>query len=667
MPLEDLIPRLDDRIYEDLLVEIRTRIARYAPEWRPGVSAWTDVNDSDPGVTLAQVFAWLSEMLLYRMNRVPALNYIKFLQLIGLELRPEEPARAEVTLPVEAAFGQPLVRVPARAQLSAEAGDGGPPLIFETTRALVAFRAAIEAVVGDDPDTGLTDFPLEDGRSAQPFQAFGPRAPEGAALAIGLQDAADLPPQTLDLAFSVAGAEQGAAFTTCGGGALSSLAPATLAWEYNHAGAWRALTLLQDDTLAFSRSGHVLLRLPAAGIPAAAKARLRPADPAPRYWIRARIVRSQYERPPELRAIRTNTVAVEQAETVRDEVLGGSDGSRNQRFRLANRPVLAGSLELAIQVSDAGADVWREVPDLSGSGPAANDYVLNRATGEIQAGDGVNGNVPVAYLGNPGGNVVARLYRFGGGRRGNVAAGAIDTLVTPVAGIDQGRVGNLDEAHDGRNEETLEEAMRRAPSSLRSRERAVTVADFEHLAEQAANVKRAKALPGFHPDFPLLALPGVVSVIVVPDAEPANPMPMPSDGTLRSVCRFLEDRRLLTTEVLVVKPQYQKVEVRAEVVALDAADAAQVHDAIGRTLVDYFHPLRGGEDGHGWPFGGTIHYSRVYQRVFGVPGVGSIARLIIVLDDEEQTECRDVPIARHGLLYSLEHQLQVGYATEAAS
>ncbi len=87
MPLDDLLPQLDDRTYDDLVREVRTRIARYTPEWRPGESAWTDVNDSDPGVTLAQVFAWLSEMLLYRMNRVPALNYIKFLQLIGIELR----------------------------------------------------------------------------------------------------------------------------------------------------------------------------------------------------------------------------------------------------------------------------------------------------------------------------------------------------------------------------------------------------------------------------------------------------------------------------------------------------------------------------------------------------------------------------------------------------
>ena len=140
-------------------------------------------------------------------------------------------------------------------------------------------------------------------------------------------------------------------------------------------------------------------------------------------------------------------------------------------------------------------------------------------------------------------------------------------------------------------------------------------------------------------------------------------MPMPSDGTLRAVCRYLDERRLLTTEVFVLKPRYQHVEVHAEIVASDVADAAQVHGAVVTSLVEYFHPLRGGDKGDGWPFGGTIHYSRVYQRVFGVPGVASIARLTIVLDGEEQRECTDVPIARNGLLFSTEHAISVGYAT----
>jgi predicted phage baseplate assembly protein len=672
MPLQDALPTLDDRTYDDLMREVRTRIARYTPEWNPG---WTDVNDSDPGVTLTQVFAWLSEMLLYRMNRVPALNYIKFLELIGVELRAAEPARAEVTLPVDPKFASPTVQVRIGTQLSADPGDGGPQLIFETTRAMVAFRARLAAIVRYDPDTGFAPLSNENDQATQAFQPFGARAIDDAFLGLGFEDPANppavnpapLPGETLDLAIVAAGDNQGVSYVTCSGGTGAAQGPATLVWEYNDGTSWRSLTLLRDDTMAFTRSGHVVLKLPALGIPLAAQTTIAPGDTTPRFWLRARVTKSQYEKPPRLLAIRTNTVPVDQAETIQGEVLGGSDGSRNQVFQLANKPVLAGSLELAIQVSDDGPETWSEKPDLFGSGPSDNDFVLNRTTGEILAGDGVHGNVPVAYVGDPGGNVVAAKYRFGGGRRGNVAAGTITTLVTTVDGIDAGKVANLQAAFAGQEEETLDEAKQRAPSTLRSRDRAVTASDFEYLAKQAGNIKRAKALPGFHPEFPTLKLPGVVSVIVVPDSDPATPAPMPSDGTLRNVCTFLDARRLLTTEVLVLKPSYQSILVIADVVVIDTADSTVVHDAIVKTLVDYFHPLRGGEDGMGWPFGGTIYYSRVSQRIGSVPGVGSVERLTIVLDGNEQPPCTDVQIARNGLLSSVDHQVQVQYAATVDS
>src|SRR6266540_4684557 len=124
MPLENAIPLIDDRTYDSLLTEVRTRIARYTPEWTP---VWTDVNDNDPGITMAQVFAWLAEMLTYRMNKVPELNYIKFLQLLGIELNPAEASQAEVTFPVKSSFIEPFVIVPERTQLTAESPDSGPP------------------------------------------------------------------------------------------------------------------------------------------------------------------------------------------------------------------------------------------------------------------------------------------------------------------------------------------------------------------------------------------------------------------------------------------------------------------------------------------------------------------------------------------------------------
>ena len=83
-------PRLDDRRYDDIVAEARTLVPRYAPEY-------TNLNDSDPGMTIIQLHAWMTDMLLYRLNRVPRLAYVKFLELVDVHLRPAAAARAHLT------------------------------------------------------------------------------------------------------------------------------------------------------------------------------------------------------------------------------------------------------------------------------------------------------------------------------------------------------------------------------------------------------------------------------------------------------------------------------------------------------------------------------------------------------------------------------------------
>jgi predicted phage baseplate assembly protein len=70
------LPRLDDRTYADLVEEARRLIPSFDP-------SWTDHNPSDPGITLIELFAWLTEMLLYRMDRVPEAHVRTFLKLLG--------------------------------------------------------------------------------------------------------------------------------------------------------------------------------------------------------------------------------------------------------------------------------------------------------------------------------------------------------------------------------------------------------------------------------------------------------------------------------------------------------------------------------------------------------------------------------------------------------
>ncbi len=109
------------------------------------------------------------------------------------------------------------------------------------------------------------------------------------------------------------------------------------------------------------------------------------------------------------------------------------------------------------------------------------------------------------------------------------------------------------------------------------------------------------------------------------------------------------------------------VSVEATIVAGDSADPGKVRQQVEAALSAYLHPLTGGDDGLGWPFGGAVRYSKVMQRVFDVAGVDSVPSLVLIVDGDRQPACRDVPIetiAPHALVYAAAHQITVGTLRE---
>ena len=129
-------PNLDDlRFQQDLVDEARLRIIRYCPEW-------TEYNVSDPGITLIELFAWMTELMVYRLNKVPEKNYVKFLDLIGVSLMPAASARAELTFRLAAPF--PLTPedtttavVPRGMEVAAEGAPDAQEVIFTTEEPLL--------------------------------------------------------------------------------------------------------------------------------------------------------------------------------------------------------------------------------------------------------------------------------------------------------------------------------------------------------------------------------------------------------------------------------------------------------------------------------------------------------------------------------------------------
>jgi len=154
-------------------------------------------------------------------------------------------------------------------------------------------------------------------------------------------------------------------------------------------------------------------------------------------------------------------------------------------------------------------------------------------------------------------------------------------------------------------------------------------------------------------------IPGVVTVIIVPESEEAKPMP--SEGMMKTVCEHLNKHRLLTSEVYVIPAQYVKIKVEAEVIVGPEADSMATKKELLENLNKFFHPLKGGLDNKGWPFGGDIYYSDVYKVILGTKGVERVETVEIYKDDKKQDTCKNVGIPRNRLLYSNGHELDVHY------
>jgi predicted phage baseplate assembly protein len=593
-------------------------------------------------------------MVIFRLNQVPELNYVKFLELLGIGLEPANPASVELTFTLVDPPPAPALVIPKGALVAAAPGSG-PPVVFETDRALNALGPKLAAILAFDGFAFSDATPAS--ASGQAFWPLGPIPRSGSALYLGFDFAAGFPDGVeVDLLALLAAGDSLSQGVTCNLGSGEAVPAAQITWEGWDGNSWVKLPLNRDDTRAFVRTGHVSLVVPS-GLHLA---KLQLAGGASAYyWVRGRAERASYDAAPQLTGLVTNSVPATAAQTVQDEILGGSDGSPSQQFSLFFSPVVAGTLVLEID-EGSGFRPWGEVEDFFPYGPDDTVFTLDRAQGVVTIGDGRNGRIPVANPANPGGGVVARLYQYGGGAAGNLPAGTINQVQSPLPGVVS--VTNLRPSAGGSDTETVEEAKSRAAAQLKSRGRAVTPEDFSYLAmgTPGVRIRRAEVLPLAHPAFPGVPIPGVVTVVVVPDIKDAAPSP--SEATLRAVCAQLDRYRLVTTEVHVAPPRYQLIRVQATVRVRASADLAVVRQAVDDALTRYFHPLFGGDDGVGWPLGGTIFYSLVVRTVMEAnPGVARVDGVAIWLDGEESPLCSDVAVKAGALLYSMGHDISTLY------
>ncbi|HEX7151031.1 MAG TPA: baseplate J/gp47 family protein [Thermoanaerobaculia bacterium] len=127
-------PKLDDRGFDDLVGDGRRVIERLCPEW-------TDRSPNDPGMVLVELFAHLTDVMLYRLNRLPMNAYVEFLRLVGVKLQP--PSAASVRLRFTRERGDAPIDIPRGTRVTIARA---PAPIFSTAEAVRLDGSSVEVL-----------------------------------------------------------------------------------------------------------------------------------------------------------------------------------------------------------------------------------------------------------------------------------------------------------------------------------------------------------------------------------------------------------------------------------------------------------------------------------------------------------------------------------------
>ncbi|HEY4720699.1 MAG TPA: baseplate J/gp47 family protein, partial [Anaerolineae bacterium] len=203
---------------------------------------------------------------------------------------------------------------------------------------------------------------------------------------------------------------------------------------------------------------------------------------------------------------------------------------------------------------------------------------------------------------------------------------------------------------------------------LRTRNRAVTADDFEYLAKQASqSVARARCIQARTEEHTDAPPPGTVEVLIVPQVSVGGRVTpqtlQPAPELINEVRRYLDERRLLTTNLVVDSPVYVGVAVEATVVVQRNASIERVQAQIVERLSKYVDPLVGGPDGAGWPFGRDLYLSEVLTIMQSVSGVEFVQDATLFQIDLRSGQARPagqkISLAQDALLFAYDHRITV--------
>lgn len=642
MPLP--APPIDNRRYQDLVDELIQRIPVHTPEW-------TNFNASDPGITIVQLFAHVTESLLYRANQIPERNRAKFLSLLGIPLNPAQEARGLVAfdnvqgppettliqadtellagkmpfrtttsldaLPLEAKLyvKRPLAKVD---DTTAEYYDLLYASYNRPAPQTLSLYESVDVTGGDIVDLGASvdravwiallgrDGDQDIPTAAQPDSWRTLRGKlANRVLSLGIVPKEPIGTRTLG---PVA---QGTANSNVLQYHMPNVVVPIPRVNDAPAPGYRQLAPRADfDPVA--TPGIVELTLP----PASGIGTWQDLDPleagvgdlppsiddakvAGRVvtWLR---ISASSGSAPRFTWIGINAAQARQVIHVTSERLADGDGTPDQIRKLGRAPVLDGSVKLLGFVGKTPRD-WQPIDDILAADPEVPVYpakpsahpltdvfVLDAEAGTIRFGDGLTGRRP-----RPG-EILYASYDYSQGGEGNVAAGSITAGPMVPTGI---AATNPVQTWGGADAETVAQGEKQVPRVIQHRERLVTADDFRTIAWRAPGVTigRIEVLAATHPDIAPVAAgtaPGVVTLMAIPLKDPLHPNAPRSDARfIDALCAHLDPRRLVTTELVLRGADYLGIWLSIGIEVEANHQTAEVVEAVKARIEQYLSPL----------------------------------------------------------------------------
>lgn len=319
-------------------------------------------------------------------------------------------------------------------------------------------------------------------------------------------------------------------------------------------------------------------------------------------------------------------IPVQEGKSIVNEVIGVSDGTPNQRFRLAQPRLLRDSIEVTVETSPA-TPAWRlrknlifsrraftpeqlaalEQQDRIRSSLAFSrnpdpDFAIETDENDITMvlfGDGQYGQIP------PVGARILASYRTGGGAIGNVGAGQIKEVVrSPQLQVLGAKMVNRLPASGGADRESIEQAVKFAPTVFSSMQRAVTAEDY---------IVQARLFPGVSKARALATSWNFVKLFIAPTGtgEP------PTDILKRDLLAYFEDKRMLTTFLQIENPDYVEIQIQAEIGAKPYFRNDEVLDSAERAVQALFEFEK-------VDFAEILYLSKIYEALESEPSVDHV-------------------------------------------